>query len=94
MKLLEAKKVKIGESEYPVKMSIRAMIDYENLTGHSVTKVDTIEDITKLFYCTIKAGGSALSYDQFLDLIDDNPGSITEFSNAMGEPVEKKVTDQ
>lgn len=94
MKLLEAKKVKIGESEYPVKMSVRAMIDYEALAGHSITKVETVADITKLFFCTVKAGGSQLSYEQFLDLLDDNPGAISEFSNAMAEPGEKKVTDQ
>jgi hypothetical protein len=86
MKLLEAKNVKIGETEYPVKMSVRAMISYESLSGHSITKVESVEDVTKLFYCTIKAGGSELSYEQFLDLLDDNPGAIAEFSNVMAQP--------
>jgi hypothetical protein len=90
MKLLQEKTVKIGDTEYPIKMSTRAMINYEALSGHSISTIQSLSDITILFYCTVKAGGSELTYEGFMDLIDDKPESLTAFSDLMIEPTEKK----
>jgi hypothetical protein len=94
MKTLEIKQVKIGEQEYPVKMSVRAMMRYENLTGHSISEISTLDDIIKLFFSTVVAGGTEVEYDKFLDLIDDNPESLQSFTNAMVERLEKKSEAQ
>ena len=90
MKLLKEKIVKIDGLDYPVKMSARAMINYEELSGKSISNIQTLKDITILFYCTVKAGGSDMNYEQFMDLIDEKPEALTDFSNLMIEPVEKK----
>jgi len=92
MKVLDTKKIKIGTVEYPVKMSMRSMIEFEKLSGHSISSLETLEDITILFYCTVKAGGSDKTYDQFMDLIDDKPESLSAFSDLMIEKGEKKQT--
>jgi hypothetical protein len=92
MKLLQAKIIRIGDKDYPIKMSIRAMIEFEQLSGHSISSVETLQDITIVFYCTVKAGGSDLTYEQFMDLIDDKPDALKSFNDLMIEKSEKKRT--
>jgi hypothetical protein len=90
MKLLPTKTIKIGDTEYPIKMSIRSMIDFETISGHSVSTIETLSDITIMFFCTMKAGGFTNSYDEFMDLIDDKPEALKSFSDLMIEKTEKK----
>jgi hypothetical protein len=92
MKLLGEKKIKIGDKEYPLKMTYRAMIEYEKLAGHSIDKTESLADVTYLFYCTVRAGGADITYDQFMDLIDDKMGILNEFSSLMSVSGEKKRT--
>ena len=70
MKLLKDKSVKIGEKEYPIRMSVRSMINFEELAGHSIATINTLSDISILFYCTVVAAGEKLTYEQFMDMID------------------------
>jgi hypothetical protein len=91
MKLLETKSVKINGTDYPLKMTMRAMIEFEKLSGHTISTVSTLEDVTIMFYCTVKAGGAKLSYDEFLDLIDDHPEVLNSFTDAMSLEEEKKT---
>lgn len=90
MKLLENKKIKIGDKDYPVKLTVRAMIKYQQLAGKSIEEIDTLEDVTLVFYCSILAGGTDITYDQFMDLIDEDFDSIRDFKNALLESTEKK----
>jgi len=92
MKLLESETIKIGDKDYPIKMTIRSMINYEKLTGHSISKIETMEDIITFFYCVVKAGGNDMSYEDFLNLIDDKPEALTAFSESMN--MEKKMVIQ
>ncbi|HLO59823.1 MAG TPA: hypothetical protein VK179_13830 [Bacteroidales bacterium] len=77
MQLLETKKVKIGNTIFPVKVTNRAMIEFESLTGTTIDKLQGTEMICKFFYCTAKAGARSegkpfdYTFDQFLDQIDD-----------------------
>jgi hypothetical protein len=90
MKLLQTKPIKIGDKEYPIKMSIRAMIEYETLSKKSISVIETLQDITTIFYCTVRAGGADMTYEQFMDLIDDKPEALQAFSDLMIEKTEKK----
>jgi hypothetical protein len=92
MKLLEAKRVKVGEKEFLVKITLRSMIDYETLSGKSITDIEGTENLIKFFYCTAKAGAKstgeafAYSYDEFLDSIDNFYNeALTNFSEALFE---------
>jgi hypothetical protein len=91
MNLLEEKTIQIGGKDYKIVMSIRAMMNFEKLSNHSIDQIRTIEDTVMLFYCTVKAGGADLTYDQFLDLIDDKPEAIKAFTETMIEKTEKKL---
>jgi len=90
MELLESKNIKIGDKEYPVKMTLRSMINFQKHTGKSIDEMSTLEDVTVYFYYTFKAAGSELSYDEFMDIIDDKPDAITAFTDAMTVKIEKK----
>lgn len=90
MKLLKENVVTIKGKDYPVKMSVRAMIEYETITGKSISAIESLKDITTVFYCAVKAGGTDISYEQFMDLIDDDMDAIGSFSDKMVEKVEKK----
>lgn len=90
MELLESKLIKIGDKEYPVKMTLRSMINFQKMAGKSIEEMSTLEDITIYFYFTLKAGGSELTYDEFMDLIDERPESISAFTQAMSVRTEKK----
>lgn len=92
MKLIQEKKIKIAGIDYPVKMTIRAMIEFESMSGHSIGTIETLKDITQLFYCTLKAGGRDITYDQFMDLIDSEAGILNEFTALIADSVEKKRT--
>jgi hypothetical protein len=73
MKLEEVKYVKIGEQNFPIKFTNRAMIEYEALTGESFPSLKNTERRIQLFYFTAKAGalskGEEFNYtlDQFMD---------------------------
>ena len=94
MKLLEDKIIKIGDKDFTAKMGMRAMINFEKLSGHSIDSITTLEDAIMLFYSAIKKSAGDLTYEQFLDLIDDNMDAVNEFTQwAMVGAVEKKQTD-
>ena len=94
MKLLEDKIIKIGDKDFTAKMGMRAMINFEKLSGHSIDSVSSLEDGIMLFYSAIKKSAGDLTYEQFLDLIDDNMDAVNEFTQwAMVGAVEKKQTD-
>lgn len=77
MNFAEIKYVKIGDNNIPIKLTNRAMIEYEKLTGESILSFKGSDRLSKLFYVTAKAGARSLkqefkhSYEEFLDLIDD-----------------------
>lgn len=92
MKLLQTKTIRIGDKDYTIKLSIRAMLEFENLTGHSISDFkETVQEMIYIFFCAVKAGGSGLSYDEFLNLIDDEPEILKVFSDVIIDKDEKKA---
>jgi len=103
MKLLDNKTVQVGDMSFPVKITMRSMIEYENLTGSTIASFDNTEKLIKFFYCTAKAGAKAnnidfkYTYDEFLDVIDSYYiDVINNFSKALSESggAEKKQVTQ
>ena len=77
MKLLETKSIKCGDNVFPIKITNRAMIEFEALSGGSITSLEGTQKLLQFFYCIAKAGARsegkefAYTYDTFLDAIDD-----------------------
>lgn len=99
MKLLDNQSVKVGDKNFPIRVSVRAMIEYEKLTGKPITSFEGTEDLIRFFYVTAKAGAKAegnpfsYTYEQFIDLIDDYyADAITNFSKVIYEGGEQKKT--
>jgi hypothetical protein len=77
MKLLEVKTIKCGDKEFPIKITTRAQIEFEALSGGSISSLEGTAKVVQLFYCAAKAGARSegkeftYTYDTFLDAIDD-----------------------
>jgi hypothetical protein len=92
MKLLEKKFIKIGNKKYPILKSVRAFIMFNELSGHDISQTnETIQDIIYFFYCCFYAGGTHITYEEFLDLIDNQPELISEFVELIKEIVEEDL---
>jgi hypothetical protein len=93
---IEQKFIKIGEQDYSIKKSARAYLKFEEITGHSIDSYDgSTKDAFSFLYSCLWGGGSRISYEDFLDLIDNEDVNklIASFVKKMSEPVsEKKQT--
>lgn len=85
MKLQERKSIKIGDKDYPLQMSVRAFIMYENLSGNPMHVINTLENRIQLFYSCIKVAGNEITYDEFLNIIDDKMESLVDFFKIFNE---------
>lgn len=91
MKLLETKHIKIADKDYPLILSLSAMMGYETVSGHQINDAtETIKDRTIIFHQCMIAGGYKGTYEEFIILIDYEPSKVGEFLKIMFESVEKK----
>ena len=85
-------KVIINDKEITLKSSFRAMVAYEQITDH-IFSPSTVTDILVYFYCCIissKEYDGTLTFDEFMDYLDDNPTILQEFSEWMTETSKQK----
>lgn len=82
--------IKIKDKEIKLKFSFRSQILYENIQNKSFAP-DTTTDILVYFYCVILASEKdiELSFDEFLDMVDENPHLIIEFSEFIVESTDR-----
>lgn len=83
-------KVTIGNhNEVELKYSVRSMIMYENITEKSFSP-QSMTDIITYFYCVILSSGKdySLTFDEFIDYLDENPDAIKEFSEWLNNTVQ------
>ena len=77
-------KIKIKDYQFDLHYTMRMMVIYENITGESVdfTNMESIKQLTTLFLaCIIASAKKAkidlnMSYDDFIDWLDDNGGYV------------------
>lgn len=71
--------LKYKGKEYEIKYSIRAMLMYENVKQEK--EFNSLTDVVTLFYCFFVCCTKdySLSFDEFLEWVDDNPDSIILF---------------
>jgi len=68
------KKQKTDFSQYKVELNIKTMCAYEHMTGKPFVKVETDEDVKKLFYCSLVVNNhdlETMTYDVFMVLIEE-----------------------
>ena len=78
-------KIQILGREIELKATFRAYLIFENKTGKSFQQISTLGDALTFFYATIlgSAKTTDISFDDFLDFIDENPNVVIEFSQWM-----------
>ena len=75
-------KVTIKEQEVTLRYSMRALFQYENITGQSFNP-KTLQDFCTFFYCVVCSSNKDLdlTFDEFIDeVIDPNPQVMNEFA--------------
>ena len=85
-------KITINDKEITLKHTFRSFIIYENITKKSF-EFKGLTEILIYFYSTIMASDKELdlSFDDFIEWLDDNPQSIQDFSKWLMSTV--KVND-
>lgn len=74
-------KINIKNKTVELKYGFRAMLIYEQIQGKSF-EPKTIGDVVVFFYSIVLGSTKdfSLTYDDFLDWLDDNPSAVTDFS--------------
>lgn len=77
--------IQILGRDIELKATFRAYIIFENITGKSFQQLSTLADVLTFFYATIlgSAKTTDITFDDFLDFIDENPTIVTAFSEWM-----------
>jgi hypothetical protein len=75
-------KLTIKGKEIELKYSIRSLIMYENMAEKSFAP-ETLTDIITFMYCVVVSSNKdySLTFDEFIDFLDENPDAIKEFSD-------------
>ena len=82
--------VSIKGKEVTLKYGFRALMVYEQIMGKTFEPKGVTEVLT-FMYCVIISSEKNLefSYDEFLDMIDEQPELIKEFSEWLTETVQR-----
>lgn len=78
--------ITIREKEITLKYGFRALMIYENITQKSF-QPQGLSDVVTFFYSVLVASakGENITFDEFLDWLDDNPTSLSQFSDWLTE---------
>lgn len=82
--------INIKGQEVTLKYSFRSLIMYENIQNKSFDP-KTTTDVLVFFFCIIisSAKGIDLTFDEFLDMIDDNPELLIDFTKFLTSEMDK-----
>lgn len=87
--------ITINNKTIKLKKTFRSLIAYESAMGKTFNPT-TITESIMYFYCVIISSDSdiELSFDNFMDWLDDNPNSLKEFTQWLVEQneIENKLT--
>lgn len=71
--------IKINDKEIELKQTIRSLLMYENIQGHSY-QPNSLNDVLLYIYCVVVASSKdyTLDYDQFIDWVDEHPDELSQ----------------
>lgn len=84
-------KISIKDKEITLKYSFRGYMIFEQVTNHAFSGA-SMTDFIILFYSMVMASDKELTitYDEFIDYLDENPELLKEFSEWIGDNVSKQ----
>jgi hypothetical protein len=81
--------IKVGDNEYIIKQSFRSLMEFEKLTKKPASEMDlSVNDLITFLYCVLRACNKETfkhNLDEFIDMLDENPDIINQFSNYLTE---------
>ena len=85
--------LKIKDKEVKLKYTLRAMMLYENIQNKSFAPESTT-DVLVYMFCVILSSDKELNltFDEFLDMVDENPKLMVDFSNWLTGEINKEDT--
>jgi hypothetical protein len=85
--------IKINDRDVKLRYTFRAILLYENITGKSFNPTTTTDTLI-FMYSVIMASEKDLifTFDQFMDMIDENPRLVIEFSEMIAAEFDKNDT--
>lgn len=84
--------INVKGKDVTLKYSFRAMLMYENIKNESFSP-KTLTDVLIFMLCVIVSSDKSiqLNFDDLLDMIDENPSIVEEFSNWLTNEVNKQA---
>lgn len=75
-------KIKVNDKEIELRYGFRSLIIYENIQNKTFSP-ESMTDILVFFYSVILGSSKdvQLSFDDFIDMIDEDPDLLIQFSN-------------
>lgn len=85
--------IKIKDREVTLKYSFRALMLYENIQKKSFNP-ETTTDVLVFMFCVIMGSDKDidLDFNEFLDMVDENPNLVIMFSNWLTTEINKQNT--
>lgn len=82
-------KIKFGDKEYDLRYTLRALMFWEQMMSKAFD-IQTLTDTYVLFYCFLLASNKPfdISFEQFMDMLDENHGAVREFNTWFREQTE------
>lgn len=83
--------IKIKDTEYKLKYTLRALFIYERITGKSF-KFEGLYSEYLLFFSTLVANNEnfTMAFDEFIDICDEDPKLFNEFREWFIAELEKQ----
>lgn len=82
--------IQIRQTEITLKYSMRALFQYETITGQSFNP-KTLQDFCTFFYCVVCSSNKDLdlTFDEFVDYLDEDPSKMNEFAEWLSKTMQK-----
>ena len=83
--------ITINNQTIKLKYSFRGFMAYEQITNEAF-KPDGLKSLITLFYSFVMVSDNQLSitFDEFIDWLDENPNKLNDFSNFIAENNERQ----
>lgn len=79
--------IKIKDQTIKIKYGFKALMIYERIED-KLFNPETIGDIIMFFYCCVIASNFEITYDDFIEWLDENPEKVNEFSMYLKDVIE------
>lgn len=85
--------IKIGDREIKLRYTFRSLMLYENIQKKSFAP-ETTTDVLVFMYCVIMGSDKdiKLEFNDFLDMVDENPVLVSEFADWLTGEINKNTT--